>query len=105
MVLALRGLSRGKVRGERGRAGQLRALAETRGAVSVDGSHSSGSRRATRVVLVFILALAGLALAASPAGAAFPGQNGAVYFTRANGDNSDIYAVRPDRSIVQITSS
>jgi RTX calcium-binding nonapeptide repeat (4 copies)/WD40-like Beta Propeller Repeat len=71
----------------------------------MQGSHRLPRGLATRMAVVFTFAFAALALAAAPAGAAFPGQNGAVYFTRANGDNTDIYAVRPDKSVVQITSS
>ena len=72
----------------------------------MQGSHGPRRGLGTPIALVFTFALAALALAAAPAGAAFPGQNGAVYFTRANGDNSDIYAVRPNgRRVVQITSS
>jgi Ca2+-binding RTX toxin-like protein len=73
----------------------------------MQGSHRLPRGLATRMAVVFTFAFAALALTAPSTGATIAGQNGAVYFTRANEDSgaTDIYAARPDGSIVQVTSS
>jgi Tol biopolymer transport system component len=75
------------------------------------GAHAKLSRPAARVAFVFALALAALALAAPPAGATFPGTNGAIYFVR-SGTRSDgtviqdIYSVRANgNQLVRVTNT